>query len=252
VLQSAGRAWLVDGGSEFFAEADTLPFLRASGVNRLDALVITHGDATHIAGIDALAEALRPERVLDSGLKDRSPTRTRAIARLAAMGLAPTRAVTGGSFPLGGRARVEVLYPPAGLRAERADDEALVLRVEIGKFSELLMSDAGLPSEQWLLAHAADRLPCDVIAMGRHFSGWSGTPDFLRAARPRVVIATAAPFPDSERISAVWARTVRGLGIDLLRQDETGAVTVTVRTDSFTVSPFLSGKSRAYVSDPRP
>jgi ComEC/Rec2-related protein len=252
VLQCASHAWLVDGGSEFFAEADTLPFLRASGVNRLDALVLTHGDATHLGGVGALAEALRPERVLDSGLKDRSPTRSRALARLGAMGLAPTQALAGASFPLGDRARVEVLYPPAGLRAARADDDALVLRVEIGKFSALLMSDAGLPTEQWLLAHAADSLPCDVIAMGRHFSGWSGTPEFLRAARPRVLIATAAPFPDNERISAEWAQAVRGLGIDLLRQDETGAVTVTVRADSFTVSPFLSGKSRAYVTDPCP
>ncbi len=248
-LQCDGRAWLVDTGSMFFATTNMVPFLRASGVNRLDALVLTHGDTEHIGGFEAVEEAMRPRLVLDSGLKDRSPTRSRILAHLAAPSV---RAQAGAMFSLGSNAAVEVLYPPANAAASRADDKAIVLRVEIGKFSALLMSDAGMATEQWLLANAAAKLPCDVIAMGRHVSGFSGDPDFLRVAHPHALVATAAPFPDTERIRPEWAQAVRALGIDLYRQDETGAVTVTVRAGSFTVTPFLGIPPRTYATDPQP
>jgi len=248
-LQCDGQAWLVDTGSTFFATTDTVPFLRASGVNRLDALVLTHGDTDHLGGFDAVAEAMQPRRVLDSGLKDRSPTRSRILAHLT---LPLVRAQAGAMFPLGANARVEVLYPPANATASRADDKAIVLRVVVGKFSALLMSDAGMATEQWLLANAAAKLPCDVIAMGRHVSGFSGDPDFLRVAHPRALVATAAPFPDTEQVRPEWAQAVRTLGIDLYRQDETGAVIVTVRAGSFTVTPFLGGPPHTYATDPQP
>jgi ComEC/Rec2-related protein len=248
-LQCDGQAWLVDTGSTFFATTDTVPFLRASGVNRLDALVLTHGDTDHLGGFDAVAEAMQPRRVLDSGLKDRSPTRSRILAHLATP---LVRAQAGAVFPLNANARVEVLYPPANATASRADDKTIVLRVETGNFSALLMSDAGMSTEQWLLAHAVAKLPCDMIAMGRHVSGFSGDPDFLRVAHPHALVATAAPFPDTERIRPEWALAVRALGIDLYRQDETGAVTVTVRADSFTVTPFLGGPPHTYATDPQP
>jgi beta-lactamase superfamily II metal-dependent hydrolase len=101
------------------------------------------------------------------------------------------------------------------------------------------MSDAGLATEQWLLTHAREQLPCDVVAMGRHISGFSGGLDFLAAVSPRVVIATAADFPQSEQIRPEWASALEARGITLLRQDATGAVTITVRRDRYLVQPFL-------------
>ena len=233
-LFTDSQSWLIDSGSDFFAGAVTLPFLRWNGVNGLDALVLTHGDAQHIGGFDQIAPALHPRRIFDSGLPDRSPTRRRILDTSQ---IHP--ATAGAIFPLSSSARVKVLYPPPGAQSGIADDKAIVLRVETGEFSALLMSDAGMSTEQWLLANAAADLPCDLIAMGRHLSGFSGDPEFLRTAHPRALIATAAFFPATEHIRPEWATAVRALGIDLFRQDETGAVTVTVRADSFTVAPYL-------------
>ena len=246
-LFAGSRAWLVDCGSEFFADTVTLPFLRTNGVNQLDAFVLTHGDAKHIGGFDHIAPQLHPRLVLDSGLTDRSPMRRRILASTAVQ---PANAVT--VFGIGPSASVTVLYPPPNAHGVRADDKAIVLRIDAGKFSALLMSDAGIATEQWLLAHSADRLPCDLIAMGRHSSGFSGGEDFLRAAHPRALVASCGTFPVTEQIRPEWARSVRALGIDLLRQDDTGAVTVTVKADSFIVAPFLStgGAMRTFPNAP--
>lgn len=239
VLLAEGTSWQIDAGSEFFADAVVLPYLRLRGVNALDALVLTHGDIKHIGGAERLLAALPPRRVFDSGLPDRSPARKRLLAALTADGIPLTLADAGFSVALNSASTVSVLYPPANARGIYADDKALVLRVQVGDFAALLTSDAGIATEQWLLVHARDQLACDVLAMGRHVSGLSGDPDFLRAAHPRVVVATVADFPEAERIRPAWAQAVRALGIDLRRQDETGAVTVTIARDAFTVQPFL-------------
>jgi len=251
---AGGRSWLVDTGPEFFADTTTLPFLRAAGVNRLSALVLTHGDTSHIGGFDAIAQALHPELILDSGLKDRSVDHSRILSALRQARAPLTLATAGASFALSSTARLTVIYPPPDVQGACADDKALVLRLDAGKFSALFMSDAGLPTEQWLLAHARAALPCDVVAMGRHASGFSGDPEFLRAASPRVVIASAASFPKTEQIPAQWAESVRAMGIDLVRQDESGAATVTAKADSFTVTPFLSsgGSSRTFPDGTHP
>jgi competence protein ComEC len=235
-LFAGHQAWLIDGGPEFFADTVTVPFLRMSGVQRLDTLVLTHGDTQHIGGSARILEALRPRVVLDSGLKDRSPTRRDILKST------PTQiANAGAAFSLGSTARVEVLYPPPDNHAPVADDKAIVLRFEAGSFSALLMSDSGIQTELWLLANAAERLPCDLIVMGRHISGFSSDGQFLHTTSPRAIIATAEFYPDHERVRPEWARTVQALGIALLREDETGAVTVTVQDGSFTLTPFLSG-----------
>ncbi|MDD5201020.1 MAG: ComEC/Rec2 family competence protein [Terrimicrobiaceae bacterium] len=239
VLLAGRDAWIIDPGSEFFADAVTLAFLRSRGVNHLDAVVLTHGDIKHIGGFDRIAATLHPDRVFDSGLADRSPTRKRILAALAAGRERLVPANAGTTLAVNDAVRLTVLYPPPNAGGVYADDKSLVLRIEAGGFSALLLSDSGLAAEQWLLAHAAGRLPCDVVAMGRHVSGLSGDPDFLRAAHPRILITTVAPFPTSEQIRPQWAQAVRALGIDLIRQDESGAVTLTIRRGAFTVTPFL-------------
>lgn len=234
VLFAGGQSWLIDGGSEFFADNVTVPFLRESGISRLGTLVLTHGDTQHIGGTERILQALRPEQILDSGLADRSPTRRRILATSRVR-----TANAGAQFPLAPRVRVEVLYPPTAAAARLADDKALVLRLEAGDFSALLMSDAGLSTDLWLLQHAATRLPCDLIVTGRHLSGLSCDESLLRVAAPRAIISTTAPFPASEQLRPEWIALVRRMGIALLRQDETGAATVTVRPDSFTIAPYL-------------
>lgn len=239
VWRAAGQTWLIDAGPEFFADSVIVPFLRSRGVNRLDALALTHGDARHLGGAARTIEAFRPRVVFDSGIADRSVTRRHLLEMLGAMRQPVTRAVAGETFSLSPEASAEVLYPPAGFDARTADDKALVLRLTAGNFSALLTSDSGIATEQWLLAHARDRLASNLLVMGRHVSGFSGDAEFLRAVNPRAIVATGAAFPRGEVPRPEWIAAVQALGIPLFRQDETGAVTVTSRDNAFTVAPFL-------------
>jgi hypothetical protein len=55
-----------------------------------------------------------------------------------------------------------------------------------------------------------------------------------------LIIASSVDFPARERISDDWARMVRARGITLMRQDETGAVTVDFFRDHWRAATFLN------------
>ncbi len=236
VIQTRAGTWLIDGGSARDARTIVDPFLRSRGVNRLDGILLTHGDAGHVGGIDALLRNHGARRVLDSGLPDRSPTRAWLLT-----GIEFETVAAGDRITLAPGVTLEILFPPKSANLLYADDKAVAARLDAGDTRILLQSDAGHATEAWLLDHVPRELRCDVLVKGQHVSGISGGADFLHAARPEIVIATSAPFPATETITEHFARDVRSAGARLIRQDESGAVTITIRASEFQVQPFLDG-----------
>lgn len=251
IVETHSGTWLIDTGSTFAAAAITLPYLRSRGVNRLDGIILTHGDANHLGGFDRLFDTLHPRAVVDSGLKDRSFTRSSILRRLEEAGTPVIPARAGRVFQLADNVRMTVLFPPDNFSGAVSDDKSLVLRIDAGSFSALLLADAGLPTERWLLENQREALACDLLVMGRHVSGLTGSHRFLEAVHPQALVTTVAPFPAAERLSPQLEQSARKLGIRLYPQDRTGAVIVTCAQDSFTLRPFLDADTSIH-SDTSP
>jgi beta-lactamase superfamily II metal-dependent hydrolase len=83
-------------------------------------------------------------------------------------------------------------------------------------------------------------LQSDILIKGQHYSGQSTSAAFLDQVRPQLIIASSVDFPARERISDDWAQMVRARGIKLLRQDETGAVTLEFFRDHWRATTFLN------------
>jgi ComEC/Rec2-related protein len=72
-LRNGSGEWLVDGGPAWRYPNVTLPYLRSRGVNRLDGLFLTHGDAQHLGSAASLLADLRPRQVFDTPVKTARP-----------------------------------------------------------------------------------------------------------------------------------------------------------------------------------
>ena len=132
--------------------------------------------------------------------------------------------------------------PPANFKADRADDQALVLQLVVsGKPQVLLMSDGGENTEH-LLQNYPD-LRCDIVVKGQHHTGVSGTPAFLDRVRPQAIVATSRDFPESERLKPEWLEDVRSRGIKLFRQDETGAVQIRLFAGRWEATAHVTGET---------
>lgn len=225
-LEADGRSWFIDCGPAREHERTVLPYLRQRGVGRLDGLFITHGDAGHMGGASALLDAARPKVVAETVLSDRSPTRKALQTRLEAMGLERRLVQAGDHLPVTKNVSIDVLFPPPGIQAENADDKAAVIRLNIGRWRVLLLSDSGPSTAAWLVANAPTELGCEILVKHNHRSGVAIDTALLDLATPQVVIVAASHFPASARLPAATIDAITSRGIPLLRLDSTGAVTV--------------------------
>ena len=241
-LRAPGSDWLLDCGNAGTARSIVLPYLRSRGVNRLDGLLLTHGDAQHLGGAPLMLAELRPRAFVDSPVRDLSPTRRSLHAQLREGGFGKTIVWRGDRLHLGDGATLRVLHPPAGLVRSTSDDKALVVRLECGGRRTLFMSDSGFSTEQWLLENEPD-LRSDVLVKGWHARDLSGTADFLARVRPQAVICSAPEFGDTGAALDRWSREVSARGITVFRQDQCGAVRVECRAGRIEIRATANGQT---------
>jgi competence protein ComEC len=239
----AGRGdWLVDCGSVRNYGNALLPYLRSRGVNRLDGVVLTHGDTVHVGAAWPVFEDFRPRWVADTAYADRSPTRRDIHARLSAAAFGRRYVERGEEMPLGAGVTMRVLFPPPGIVRPQADDKAMVCRIESAGLRVLLASDAGFSTERWLIENEPD-LRADVLVAGWHSRDISGTPDFLSAVRPQAVVCSALPLGTKAGRLEEWERNVRAVGAVAFQQEHCGAVRIEMReNEGIVVQSFLGGQ----------
>jgi competence protein ComEC len=215
-------AILVDGGPPGdHLEAE----LRAAGVERLGAVVITHDQSDHAGGIEELLGRFPVGRLLFARLDRRTLTEADAA------GVEAVRVGAGGALR-SGQLSVEVLWPPRELLAAPArgadpNQLAIVLLARWHHFSMLLTADAEAE------AVPLDPGPVDVLKVAHHGSADAGLAGLLDRTGPSLaVISVGADNPYGHPDPSTLA-TLAAHGVRTLRTDRDGGVTIAVRHGSF-------------------
>ena len=241
-LRTGSGDWLLDCGSERDYERVLRPYLHAAGVNRLEGVLLTHGDSLHIGGAPALLEEFPRLHLIDNPMPDRSTVHQRLRAVCVQRRVRIDAAVAGQSVSFSREITARCLHPPAGFVSDNTDDQAFVLQITVpGSAKLLFVSDSGYTTENVLLA-SGENLRSDILIKGQHRSGNSGSEQFLDAVQPQLIIATSRDFPQHERISDEWVAGVHARGIKLFRQDETGAVELRFHPHDWQARAYVTGE----------
>lgn len=209
---------LVDTGDTRNAELVTIPFLRTRGVNRLNGLVLTHGDAQHAGGVSNVVSAVDSKRLYVSTSKTRSPAYRKAVEQ-ARRTPGRLHEVAAGDDLAGWT----VLHPKASDNFGRADDNALVLRTEMEGIRVLLVPDLGRQGQERLAAQATD-LRADILIISIGSDKQPLTGELLDRVRPEMVVLCDSPAVSSAE--EVLAARVRSRGTKLARAAAAGGVTL--------------------------
>jgi competence protein ComEC len=245
LITPEGKTLLLDAGgmpgntrSEFdVGEEVVSSYLWSRGIRRLDVIAISHAHTDHLGGMRSVIANFQP-RELWYGVESPSIP-FREVEEAAKLFHVEQKAlIAGDTFDYGG-VHVRVLNPESGMPPHDPpqDDESLVLRMQYGETSALLVGDAHRRIEKLLVNETPQ---ADLLKVGHHGSATSSSPEFLAAVKPRYAVVSVGfynsfhhPRPDvMQRYAEADIRTYR--------TDLAGAV-----------SFFLDGKSVTTASVPR-
>lgn len=254
ILAPGGNAYVVDCGrpptAGGRARSAILPYLRARGVNRLAALILTHWDADHAGGAPDLLRNLSIGRLVlprlhgPSGAREITDTERTTVALARARRVQTVHVCEGHVLRDRSGMTLTVLNPPRpGSRFPPSSDNegSLVLMLRHGSTRILLTGDAEAEAEHRMARERLD-LRAELLKVGHHGSNSSTTDRFLDAVQPRVAVISAGRNPFGHPDSRVLARLKRR-GIRVLRTDRHGAILV--RSDG----THLRIETRRRVSD---
>jgi competence protein ComEC len=216
------HALLFDAGPRFSESADSgsrviLPYLRSEGIDRLDALVVSHDDNDHAGGAQSLLDALPVDALWASLPADHA---------LLAAGNYRLPCLAGRRWRWDGVA-FEFLHPgsgsPEGFLA-RVNNRSCVLRIEGGGGRVLITGDIELAAERQLLQRAPGLLTAEVLLVPHHGSKTSSSPEFVRQVAPHHAVFTVGYRNRFGHPRAEVLERYRAAGSSLLRTDESGAL----------------------------
>ena len=214
---------LFDCGTSNAVMQATTPFLRGQGVNRLAALVLTHGDLHHVGGAQDIVQQFEPKQVLISPLKFRSAAYRRTVDKLRrAPGLVKEVTATNS------RGEWSVLHPLNSERFPQADDKTLVLCGNVRGTRVLLVSDLGALGQKALIERRPD-LRADIVVSGIPSASEAITESFLETIQPQLIIIADSEFPVSERAPEGLRRRLRRCGVPVIYTREVGSITLEFR-----------------------
>lgn len=232
----SGGHVLVDAGlrSPYADEGErtVLPHLARYGIDRLDALVLTHADADHIGGATSVLRSVEVGRLITNGAAGETDLWDEVIQTADSLGVPVHAVAMGDTLDMDPTVRLRVLGPSGpGLSS---NDASVVLLAEYGRTHWLLTGDAEGAGERAIVARYAPRLGADVVKVGHHGSRTSSTPGFVGATgRPTFAVVSVARrnrygLPDEEPLGR-WVAT----GAQTLLTSVEGAVWL--RSDGETV-----------------
>jgi len=195
--------------------------LRDLGIDRVEAVVLTHFDADHAGGIEAVYE--RTEHVLISAPQRESDVDV--IRELVARGITVTRATSGQRVELGDTV-CTVLWPAPGHPSMQGGNPGSIsLSVTAPGMRSIFLADLDEESQNALLTKHPALSRVDVLKVAHHGSS-DQSARLTNVLRPRLALISAGRDNGYGHPAGKTVRLLEGVGARNVRTDNSGLVLV--------------------------
>ena len=221
VIQTQNHVAVFDAGAKFSDRLNAgsgvvIPYLRSQGIQNLDRLIISHGDADHIGGAQAILDEY-PETLLIGQDIENLQFGNKQLC------------VAGYKWHWDGVDFV-FLSPENGdisvTQNGKRNNHSCVLQVISKSGSILFTGDIEKKTELHLLQKYGKQLASDILLVPHHGSNTSSSPGFIQAVNPKISLISVGyknryRLPNN-RVMIRYDSDNR----ELVRTDKTGAITI--------------------------
>lgn len=247
ISEANSGCYLIDGGSSSKKDVGTyqiLPFLKAKGVGRLDAVFVTHMDSDHYNGIQALIDdmaqgGIEIENLImpEIGGKSRSEAYHELVDSAQKSGINVVY-INKGEALQHGKLKLTCLHPEEGEESEDTNAMSTVLYLEYEAFSALFTGDLEGNGEKRVTEYNIIK-DITLLKVAHHGSRNSTAQDFIELVSPRIALISAGRDNSYGHPHAETLERLENAGSRIYRTDEGGAITVTYRDGRVKVEYFL-------------
>ena len=224
LIETGQRRLLYDTGPAYSTESDggnrvILPYLRARGIGKLDAVVVSHSDNDHSGGALSILDEIYVATVYSSLPQDHA---------IVEASQAHQRCVDGQSWSWDG-IQFDMLHPNAESYESvkwKPNARSCTLKITVGEHSLLLPGDIEASQEAALVDGDPERLRSTILLAPHHGSGTSSTPAFLNAVQPEIALFQIGYRNRYRHPKAEVFERYGRLGIRRIRSDDSGAVSL--------------------------
>ncbi|MEA2204681.1 MAG: competence protein ComEC [Blastocatellia bacterium] len=267
IISPGGKTVLIDAGDRGKGKV-ILDALKRYNVQTLDYFVATHPHPDHIGGAAEVLKGIKVGTVIDNGVDLSTPVPTPAPVKQTGKGAkappAPPKpkgkvksvtsffdeykdAITQSGaqhekaellkkYDLGGGVRMTVLGPSDPfLTADKMkaggndiNANSIVLRLDYGDFSMLLMGDAEAQTEQRMLGKDMD-LKAKVLKVAHHGSKYATSQDFINRVQPAVAIISDGAWNRYGHPAQSVLERLKAAGAKIYRTDLQSEISITSR-----------------------
>ncbi len=186
LVQTRDNTLLYDTGARYSDRFDSgrrviVPYLNYIGIQKIDKLVISHGDNDHAGGADAVLEMLNVEHVLTEAELYKQKFNFLDTAESCHLG--QHWRWNGVDFA--------ILHPSTSYYDKQTNNRSCVLKVWNRNHSILLSGDIERRAERHLLQTQAEKLKSDVLIVPHHGSNTSSSLSWIDSVNPELAIVSA-------------------------------------------------------------
>lgn len=226
----SGKSILIDGGP-LEGEKILFPFLLDSGVNRLDAAIITHAHADHVNGFYYILNMFKTDMILLPDYPEAKQDFEKILQICDIKNIPVFYCRAGDNIVFDNNISMQVMWPDeedySFLKGSMnkntyLNNTSLVLKLSYKQFDAIFSADAELYAEKKMIENKKD-LHAEILKAGHHGSKTSSCEEYIKSVSPVVGIVSVGknnfghPYKNTLDLLKDQCRY-------LLRTDESGAI----------------------------
>lgn len=245
---------LIDGGPDNTV-LEQLRLAMDIGDNEIDLVILSHGDADHLAGLVDVLDNYQVQKVMIPKFKKETFLYRAFLDRIALKHIELIQISRPQVFQLD-EMLLEVISPTEELLSQNvsANNASIVVKALTGEVSFLFTGDIEKEVEEYLIKSSSSKLAGTVLKVPHHGSRSSSSKPFLEAIDPKLAIIQVGVDNKFGHPHQGVIYRYDSLGIPILRTDQLGMIelatdgaTIWREYSRWSVFPQLFGKRKEKV-----